>query len=65
MLSAKEAAEYCGLRPQRFPVDCCVTPIVMPNGAKLYDMRDLDTWIDDIKSGLPNGDDDIVARLRR
>ena len=35
----------------------------MPGGAKLYDMRDLDGWIDGLKDGAANDDETIVRRL--
>lgn len=62
MLPAREAADYCGLPAKRFPHECRVSPVVMPGGAKLYDMHDLDRWIDSLKSG-DDVDDDIVGRL--
>lgn len=63
MLTPREAAEYCGIAAKRFPVECQVLPIEMPNGSKLYDMRDLDSWLDGLKGGDVSGDDEIVARL--
>ncbi|WP_320188252.1 hypothetical protein RMS29_001760 [Agrobacterium rosae] len=63
MLTLREAADYCGLPVKRFPVDCHVTPIAMPSGGKVYDMRDLDDFIDALKGGESAGDDAIIARL--
>ncbi len=63
MLSAREAAEYCGVPVKRLTVDCGVAPIKMPSGSPKYDMRDLDGWIDGMKFGQSNRDDDIVDRL--
>jgi hypothetical protein len=63
MLTVREAAAYCGLTPKRFPLECSVSPVEMPGGAKLYDMRDLDQWIDGLKDGAPNDDDAILSRL--
>jgi hypothetical protein len=63
MLSPREAAEYCGLAPKRFPQECCVPPVSMPTGTKLYDMRDLDLWLDSLKSGDPTGDDELLGKL--
>jgi hypothetical protein len=63
MLSAREAAEYCGLPTKRFSLVCNVSPVAMPSGMRLYDIRDLDGWIDGLKSELPIDDDDIVRRL--
>ena len=63
MLTAREAAEYCGLPAKRFITECSVTPIEMSSGAVRWDMHDLDGWIDNLKTGQPNADDDIVGRL--
>ncbi len=63
MLTPREAAEYCGLPTKSFPVDCGARPIQMPNGRKLYDMHDLDAWLDGLKSGQPDDDEDIIGRL--
>lgn len=63
MLSASEAATYCGLPLKRFPVECGVTPVAMPGGRKLYDIRELDTWLDELKGGTAENDNDILDRL--
>lgn len=63
LLNQNEAAEYCGLKAKRFQADCAVAPVVMPNGSKLYDMLDLDRWIEGLKAGAGDSDDDIVGRL--
>ncbi|WP_244474669.1 MULTISPECIES: hypothetical protein [unclassified Rhizobium] len=63
MLSAREASEYVGLPTKRFPGVCSVQPVAMPDGSNLYDMRDLDAWVDSLKSGAPGNDEDILGRL--
>jgi len=63
MLSTRDAAEYCGLPVNRFPAACGVMPVEMPNGARLYDIRDLDAWLDSLKSGDPTGDDELLGKL--
>ncbi|MDX3975802.1 hypothetical protein [Shinella sp.] len=63
MLSAKEAAEYCGLSAKGFELRCGVSPVQMPAGTRLYDMRDLDNWIDGLKAGGGDSDDDILRKL--
>lgn len=62
MLSPREAAEYCGLPLKRFPSSCAVPPVLMPDGAKLYDLRDLDAWLDALKGGV-SSEDEILRRL--
>ena len=64
MLSIREAADYCALPIKRFHVLCSVSPILMPTGKNLYDIQDLDRWLDGLKIGQPNGDDDIIGRLQ-
>ena len=63
MLSTKEAAEYCGLPAKGFEQRCGVPPVEMPAGVRLYDMRDLDNWIDGFKAGSRDSDDDILGKL--
>lgn len=63
MLTLKEAADYCGLSAKRFPIDCRVTPVAMPSGAKVYDMHDLDAFLDALKGGEASSDDAIIAKL--
>ena len=63
MLTTREAADYCGLSSKRFPYECQVRPIAMPKGGFLYDMQDLDQWIDSLKSGKSILDDEIIEKL--
>lgn len=63
MLSIREAGEYVGIPPKRFHGSCSVRPVVMPDGSQLYDMRDLDAWVDGLKSGTPDSDDEILGKL--
>lgn len=59
MLSANEAGVYCGLPAKQLPVP----PVEMPNGKKLYDIRDLDDFLDRLKALQANADDDVIGRL--
>ena len=63
LLNAGDAADYCGLPVKHFLKFCTVGYVEMPNGGKLYDMRDLDTWIDALKSGNSTDDDALLERL--
>jgi hypothetical protein len=63
MLSLKMAADYLGIPQKRFPVTCPVTPVALPGDVKLYDVRDLDKWLDELKVGLGDDDDDIINKL--
>lgn len=63
MLSLKMAADYLGIPQKRFPVTCPVTPVAMPGDVKLYDVRDLDKWLDELKGGADAADDDIIGKL--
>ena len=52
MLKQAEAADYTGLPVKHFKVNCPVQPIELRPGTMLYDKRDLDVWIDGMKSGV-------------
>lgn len=65
MLSLKMASDYLGIPQKRFCSTCPVVPVAMPGDVKLYDIRDLDKWLDDIKGGLDSTDDDIIGKLGR
>jgi hypothetical protein len=40
-----------------------VAPIQFQGIDVRYDMRDLDEWLDSLKSDNPNGEDDIIGKL--
>lgn len=63
MLSLKLAADYVGIPQKRFPMACPVAPVAMPGDVKLYDVRDLDKWLDELKGGTDAADDDIIGKL--
>jgi hypothetical protein len=62
ILSKREAANYCKISVRDFPIRCPVRPLNMGRGEMLYDVRDLDRWIDSFK-GAQDGADDIIGRL--
>ena len=51
MLSAPEAASYCGMAAKHFKALCPVNPIELRLGDIRWDKRDLDAWIDSCKQG--------------
>jgi hypothetical protein len=64
LLTKAEAAQYCRRSKKKFEAQCPAAPIEMPDGDQLWDVQDLDKWIDSLKSD--NSDetaDSIVARL--
>ena len=63
MLSEKEAAEYVALPLAVFRSSCSVPPVEMPHKRRLFDMHDLDRWIDSMKTGTADTDEDILSRL--
>lgn len=63
MLSGSEAATYCGLPAKRFHALCNCQPVAMPHGQKLYDIVDLDGWLDSLKVNAPDSDNAIVGKL--
>ena len=50
MLKPSEAADYCGRSLRTFEIECPVAPVAFPNGDKRFDMRDLDAWLDGLKT---------------
>lgn len=63
MLTLTEAANYCGVSAKRFPIDCCITPVEFPSGVKVYDMRDLDSYLDGLKCGMETNDEAVIGKL--
>ncbi|HWL56420.1 MAG TPA: hypothetical protein VNQ78_07035 [Paracoccus sp. (in: a-proteobacteria)] len=64
MLSAAEAASYCGMVPKHFKALCPVQPVSMGGRFVLWDKRDLDQWIDTEKAGFVDASHDaILGRL--
>ena len=63
MMSVKQAADYVGLPLRRFSKICTVDPVAMPESEERYDIRDLDQWLDQIKSGKADTDAEILERL--
>jgi hypothetical protein len=62
MLTKREAAEHCGRPLKMFEVECPVSPIKFANGDLRWDVRDLDSWLDTLKTGIDDVDS-IVSRL--
>ncbi|WP_343503559.1 MULTISPECIES: hypothetical protein [Roseobacteraceae] len=50
MLKQSEAASYSGLPLKHFKSSCPVRPVELRRGTLLWDRRDLDHWIDAVKS---------------
>jgi hypothetical protein len=61
-MTKAEAAHYCRRTVQKFAAQCPVRPVQMADGDELYDVQDLDAWIDGLK-GRGDDADDIVGRL--
>lgn len=64
MMNEAEASSYCGLAIKHFKEACPVQPIKLGGRILCFDKRDLDLWIDTVKTG--NADTShasIVARL--
>jgi hypothetical protein len=62
LLTRTEAAYHCGRDTRQFGRECPVQPIRFSNGNLRWDVRDLDRWIDSLKSEAL-GIDEIVKRL--
>jgi hypothetical protein len=63
LLTKAEAAHYCRRPAKRFAAECPVRPVEMGNGDQLWDVRDLDNWIDSLKAGPSLDTSSIVDRL--
>jgi hypothetical protein len=62
LLTKVEAAHYCRRPVKKFEMHCPVSPIKMADGDLLWDVQDLDRWIDALKDEYADGED-IVRRL--
>jgi len=63
MLTKREAAEHCGRSVKEFEHECPASPIKFANGDVRYDVRDLDRWLDTLKTGAQDSAA-IIKRLR-
>ncbi|QIO53405.1 hypothetical protein HA461_20510 [Rhizobium leguminosarum bv. trifolii] len=63
MLDLGEAAIYVGVPAKKFPLLCRVAPVRMPDGKNKYDIKDIDQWLDTLKSGAADSDDAILDKL--
>jgi hypothetical protein len=64
MLKQSEAASYSGLPVKHFKAACPVRPVELKEGTLLWDRKDIDLWIDGVKSGaMTEARDDILGRL--
>jgi hypothetical protein len=59
MLTAREASDYTGVSAAQLPV----RPVELPNGKRLYDLHDLDAFLDGLKGDMAADDEAIIARL--
>jgi hypothetical protein len=64
LLTKAEAAHYCRRSLKKFEAQCPVSPIEMADGDRLWDVRDLDRWIDSLKNDFGDDTNAIVARLK-
>ena len=64
MLTMVEAARHCGRSLTRFKLECPVAPLKFGNGDLRWDIQGLDAWINSLKAGAGNHDNDaIIERL--
>lgn len=63
MLNLNEAATYSGVPRSRFRAVCPVAPVEISSSRKLWDLRDLDRWLDTLGAGPDQDLDQIIARL--
>jgi hypothetical protein len=64
LFTKAEVAHYCRRSVKKFDEQCPVKPIEMADGDLLWDVLDLDRWIDSLKTDAADSTADaIVARL--
>lgn len=63
LLTKTEAAHYCRRSVKKFEIQCPVQPLKMADGDLLWDVQDLDRWIDGLKTGLLDEAEAALARL--
>jgi hypothetical protein len=63
LLTKAEAAHYCRRSVKKFEAQCPVSPVEMADGDLLWDVHDLDSWIDSLKSGKLDEAEAALARL--
>jgi len=63
LLTKGEAAHYCRRSVKKFETQCPIPPIKMADGDQLWDVCDLDRWIDSLKNEKVDDANAIVARL--
>ncbi|GJE58385.1 hypothetical protein [Methylobacterium trifolii] len=63
LLTRAEAAHYCRRTLKKFEAQCPVRPVEMADGDRLWDVQDLDRWIEGLKGGDASDHDAILARL--
>jgi hypothetical protein len=65
LLKLGEAASYAGVAAKHFKSLCPVRPVELQPGTKLWDKRDLDGWIDSVKTDEQYfTQDTILGRLK-
>ncbi len=63
LLTKAEAAHYCRRSVRKFESQCPVQPLEMADGDLLWDVQDLDRWIDSLKSAKLDEAEAALARL--
>jgi hypothetical protein len=63
LLTKVEAAYYCRRPVKKFETQCPVPPVIMADGDRLWDVEDLNRWIETLKGEVTDDANAIVARL--
>jgi hypothetical protein len=63
LLTKAEAAHYCRRSVKKFETQCPIRPVEMADGDRLWDVQDLDRWIDGLKTGAMDEAEQALARL--
>lgn len=64
LLTPAEAAGYCGISQALFSRICRVRPLELGSArVRRFDKLDLDEWLDALKDGEEETDDELLAKL--
>ncbi len=64
LLTPAEAADYCRVSQALFAQICRVRPLELGSArVRRFDKLDLDAWLDGLKNGQAETDDEILSRL--
>jgi len=64
LLALDAAARYCGLKPRSFKHICPVRPVEIAHRTLVWDIVQLDAWIDEVQTGKAVDLDSLFNALK-